>query len=1099
MQVQLLGPVEAMIDGRQIPLGATKQRALLALLALHANTTVPVERLVDGLWGDDPPASAAKNVQLYVSQLRRLLAGADAEIVTHGRGYELRLADDAVDSARFERLVEEAGRAETANGAAREALAMWRGAALADVADEPFAAVEIRRLAGLRLRASELSLDADLADGRYEEALAELERLIEEHPLRERLHAQRMLALYRSGRQAEALAAYRHAREQLVAQIGAEPGPELRRLHEAVLRQDSGLDRNGAGEAPRPLERSARRARAGPSSRLLVLAAGAALLAAIAVFAFTRLSGADRLTHIDPGAIGVIDAQNGRITAQHGAGRGAGALAAGGGSMWVANTHDGTVSAIDADDGRTVTIPVGGEPAGLAFAAGSLWVADVAGRGVVQVNPAVSRVVRRIEARNSPRAIAAGFGSIWVASEVDRTVTRIDPREGTETKLIRLGANPSALAAGAGFVWVVSEEAGVVFRIEPRSGAVTGRPIGAGNRPAAVAVGAGAVWVANRQDATVWRIDPATGAVTDSIPVGPEPSALAAGADAVWVANSGADIVARIDPEARRVSETVPVGNSPVAIAVAGDSVWTTAHASAASHRGGTLRVESDGVCCLDPGLFAWQLEWLAYDGLVGYRRAGGSTFGTLVGNLATDVPEPSPDGRTYVFTLRPGLRYSDGSPVRPADFRASLERLLSEHGEITSPYYDRIVGARACADAPAGCDLSRGIVTDARARTITIHLTDPDSELLHKLAMPFAYVVPAGRPFGRGAPPPGTGPYEIDRYVEDVEAKLVRNRFFRVWSRDARPDGLADEIVFRARHDAEAQVADVERGAADVLAVADQFGAELPPARLRALAAGSAGRLYTSPAPSLEFMFLNVRTPPFDDVRVRRAVNYAVDRRAVAELSGAPDLAQPTCQFIPPGLPGFSPSCRYTLDPDAAGSWTAPDLDTARRLIDSSGTRGMRVTVWGHAGKRPVVRYFATLLRRLGYRSTARVLPGYEEYKEAIAQLPEGAQIGVEGYTADFAGPSNFLSYFACAHGNFAYGPSRFCDRAIVARIGEASAARRPEADRLWEAIARRVADAAPAVPLVNRRTLTLVSARVGNYQDHLLWGPLLDQIWVR
>src|SRR6187200_1129660 len=178
MDLQLLGPVEATLDGRPVPLGPTKQRALLAMLALHANATVGVDRLIDGLWGEDPPATAPKMVQLYVSQLRRVLAGEGAEILTHGRGYELRVDDEAIDAACFERLVEQAGRADgAAEDIARRALALWHGAALADVANEPFAGVEIRRLEELWLRAAELAVDGALAAGRCEEALGELQRL----------------------------------------------------------------------------------------------------------------------------------------------------------------------------------------------------------------------------------------------------------------------------------------------------------------------------------------------------------------------------------------------------------------------------------------------------------------------------------------------------------------------------------------------------------------------------------------------------------------------------------------------------------------------------------------------------------------------------------------------------------------------------------------------------------------------------------------------------------------------------------------------------------------------------------------------------------
>ena len=193
MDVRLLGPVEASVDGRAVAVGGAKPRALLAMLALNAGSTVSTDRLIEGLWGDPPPATATKLVQLYVSQLRKALAagGDGAAIVTRGHGYELQVAPDAVDARRFERLV--------ARGAPREALALWRGPALDDVADEPFAAAEIRRLEELRLAALELAIERDLDAGRHREVVGELEALVVAEPLRERLHAQRMLALYRCG------------------------------------------------------------------------------------------------------------------------------------------------------------------------------------------------------------------------------------------------------------------------------------------------------------------------------------------------------------------------------------------------------------------------------------------------------------------------------------------------------------------------------------------------------------------------------------------------------------------------------------------------------------------------------------------------------------------------------------------------------------------------------------------------------------------------------------------------------------------------------------------------------------------------------------
>ena len=227
--------MEASVGGLEVALGAGKPRALFALLALHPGEAMSADRLIEGIWGEEPPATAAKMLQVYISQLRKALAtaGAGGAILTRAHGYELRLEGDDCDALRFERLL--------AGGAARQALALWRGPALADVV-EPFAVAEGRRLEERRLDALELAIDDDLAAGRHSEVVAELETLVAEQPLREKLHSQRMVALYRSGRQADALEAYREARRILVEEIGIEPGPQLRALHEAILRQDPELD-----------------------------------------------------------------------------------------------------------------------------------------------------------------------------------------------------------------------------------------------------------------------------------------------------------------------------------------------------------------------------------------------------------------------------------------------------------------------------------------------------------------------------------------------------------------------------------------------------------------------------------------------------------------------------------------------------------------------------------------------------------------------------------------------------------------------------------------------------------------------------------------
>jgi WD40 repeat protein/DNA-binding SARP family transcriptional activator len=258
MQIHVLGHLEVKVDDRPVILGGPKQRAVLAMLGLEANRTVTADRLVAGLWGEEPPASAAKMVQNYVWRLRQALADEGAAILTHGRGYELQIDPELVDVHRLERLVADARRsgvARESGHAAREALALFRGEPLADLADEPFATTEIPRLEGMRETAAELAIDADLASGRHQEVIGEIDALLARSPLRERLHAQRMLALYRCGRQAEALESYQRARRILVDEIGIEPGTELRQLHEAILRQDPALDvKPASAELPRELD-----------------------------------------------------------------------------------------------------------------------------------------------------------------------------------------------------------------------------------------------------------------------------------------------------------------------------------------------------------------------------------------------------------------------------------------------------------------------------------------------------------------------------------------------------------------------------------------------------------------------------------------------------------------------------------------------------------------------------------------------------------------------------------------------------------------------------------------------------------------------------
>jgi DNA-binding SARP family transcriptional activator len=251
VEFRILGPLEVVDEGRPLPLGGSRQRTLLALLLTHANEMVSTDRLIDELWGARPPKAALNALQFHVSQLRKAIAPSEA-IVTQEPGYLIRLEPDELDLLRFERLVAEAqqARPELAARLLRDALGVWRGPPLADLAHTWVGDAEILRLEELRLRALELRIEADLALGRHADVVGELEVLVRDHPLRERLRAALMRALYASGRQAEALNVYRETRQTLVDQLGIEPSPALQELERAILRQDPALVADGEAGAP---------------------------------------------------------------------------------------------------------------------------------------------------------------------------------------------------------------------------------------------------------------------------------------------------------------------------------------------------------------------------------------------------------------------------------------------------------------------------------------------------------------------------------------------------------------------------------------------------------------------------------------------------------------------------------------------------------------------------------------------------------------------------------------------------------------------------------------------------------------------------------
>jgi DNA-binding SARP family transcriptional activator/ABC-type transport system substrate-binding protein len=1110
MRFGVLGPLLAEIDGHLLALPGRKQQALLALLLLNANRPVSRASLVDGLWGERPPASADHAFETHVSRLRKTLGGA-SRLRTETSGYRLEVGADELDLDTFRRLLED-GRAAAVHGepeeaarVLRRALALWRGAPLAGI-EEPFAELERGRLEELRLTALEERIDADLARGEAAALVAELRALVADEPFRERPRRQLMLALYRSGRQADALEAYQQARRQFVDELGIEPAADLRELEQAVLRQDPAL------VAPRRATARSTDRRLPRSRSPLVVALGAAVLVAVAAVVVAVVSGrgsGSRIGPVDANAAVRVGTNGKDLVKQVAVGAGPARAVAGGGAVWTSNTVDGTVSRIDTRTGNVQTIAVGNSPAGLAFGAGQLWVADAEGGILSQVDPRTGKIVRTVGVGNGPSGVAFGFGAVWVTNSVDGTLVRVDPVAGVVRKEISVGVGPGAVAAGAGSVWVALPEAGSVVRVEPDSGDVVDI-VTVGNDPVTLAAGAKGVWVANAQDGTVTRIAPESDAKLWSTPVGAAPSGLAVDGDNVWVAVAGSGELVRLDGDGH-VLRTIEVGNAPAAAAVTPDGVWVTTLAAADTHRGGTLRVEASELSecrCIDPAVAweaaEWQLLNLVYDGLVAYRRVGGSGGAALVGDLARTVPRPTPDGRNYVFRLRAGVRYSDGTGVRATDVRRSMERLYAVNGSSTPSFYGSIVGAAACARAAARCDLSRGIVADDAAGTVAFHLTTPDPEFLYKLALPFASVVPAAAPaaVARSRPLAGTGPYRIDRFVPVRELRLVRNSRFRVFAPAARPDGFPDRIVARLSVGIVDQIRAVVSGRADVAG-----GASALTFWPFSVDAANLGQVRVAPFGSTEFFFLNTHVPPFDDLRVRRAVNLAVDRSRLAALARGPQAARPTCQILPPGFPGYRPYCPYTLNPSAAGTWTAPDIGRALRLVAGSATKGMRVTVWSDASRRRVAGYFASVLRELGFRADVRVRE-QRAYYDTISNSRRRAQAGPNAWIRDYTSAANFIKpLFSCS--SFVPGDaaltsnvSQFCDRALDRRMARASKLQATDPARAgdeWARVDRAIVDAAAAVPYANGLDVTLLSKRVGNYQFNPMWGVLLDQLWVR
>jgi DNA-binding beta-propeller fold protein YncE len=427
-------------------------------------------------------------------------------------------------------------------------LALWRGAPLAELGDS-FARAERARLEEQRLGALEQRIEAELPLGRHAELVPELEGLVREQPLRERLRGQLMLALYRCGRQADALEVYRSGRRLLDEELGLKPDDELQRLERAILNHDPSLESPVVAGIERPSVVQRRRA----SSHAEV--------------------------PVPPDSVAVIDLHRSQVVGHVLVGRRPVAVAIGHGSVWVANTDDGTVSRIHPDRREVIrTIGIGAPAIDLAVAPDAVWVANGSDGTVSRIDPSADAVVETIDLRGSSElawnptyAVDADDDSVWIAAGLHH-VLRIDPATNEPSAIIDVGHVPVGLALREEALWVVTT-AERALRIEPHTNTATAEvPI---EYPVALTAGEQAVWVSDTRG-QVWRINPDTGTVTQTTPVGGGLVGLCATDEVVLVADNADGSVVEIDPRDGRVVGRIPVGHAPTDVASWDGNLWVS-------------------------------------------------------------------------------------------------------------------------------------------------------------------------------------------------------------------------------------------------------------------------------------------------------------------------------------------------------------------------------------------------------------------------------------------------------------------------------------------------------------------------------------------
>lgn len=530
------------------------------------------------------------------------------------------------------------------------------------------------------------------------------------------------------------------------------------------------------------------------------------------------------------------------------------------------------------------------------------------------------------------------------------------------------------------------------------------------------------------------------------------------------------------------------------------------------THVGGTLHILAQSAAgTLDPQVsyvaLTKMFETPVYDTLLTYPKFAGAGAHPVIANLVEAVPQPEDDGRTYRLTLRDGLRFSNGKPVTVEDVAASFRRLFKVGSPTAGPYYGAIIGAPACLDKPETCTLAGGVETDATHRQITFHLSAPDPEFLDRLAWVHSVILPKDTPARDmgNTPIAGTGPYRITEYDPNSLLRLERNPYFHEWSHDAQPAAYPDEVKISFGLDAESAVTAVENGQADWMYE------NVPLDRLGEVGSRYAAQVHIYTPLLSYFAMLNVHEPPFTSVKVRQALNYAINRHAMIIYKGGPAVASPLCQILPNGTPGYEPFCFYTLGASPthpAINWVKPDMEAAHRLVKESGMEGLKVTIivpseqHGSATAEDI----RNTLEMLGFKATVRSVSPAIAFTY-IQNTQNHFQIALAGWNADYPSASSFLrTLFSCEafHPNSDNSPnySGFCDPHIDQLMDKAAMLAltdRSASDHVWAEVDRQVMEQAPIVPLSQTQRVVLLSKRAKNIIITLNDEMIFSQIQIK